>query len=283
MSEDRTPLARWRHVLSLLAVLGSCAGLYLAYLSRDRARLDLVKVSESVIADLASPDGATLQLTFDGGPIRRASVLAFRLANSGNVHLAPHPGTKDDDPRNPSFTISFPDPSCRVLSAMARPAGSDQNAALERVSDSTSNSLAYRIIVLNAGVSVQIDSVLADCGAPVSAVFTARGLGLKGRLLPSLEPRLSSWWEYALVAVLAVLLVAPFRPVARQVSPRLVRPGNIFSTLGAASYFVIWDFKTRDPDPDQRAQGFQALLLLVLFIAAFVVLVRIVSTLMWTF
>ncbi len=282
MPDDKTPLARWQHVLSLLAVVATCGGIYLAYLSRDRARLDLVKVSESVIADLKSSETASLQLTFDGAPIRRASVMTFQLTNSGNVHLAQNPSTKEDDPRNPSFTISLPDPPCRLLSAIARAAGDDQNAMLQRVTDSVQNSLSYRVIVLNAGASVQIDAVVADCAAPIATAFSARGLGLKGRVLPSLDPGLSSWWQYALVAVLAVFIVAFLRPFVSWVSAPLVRIGKTFSMIGAASYFIIWDFSVREPTVEQRAEGLQTVLLLLVFVGAFTVLAGTVAKLLWT-
>ena len=263
--DDRAPLWRWQHVLSLLALAGTAGGLYLAYALRDHARLDLVPLAESTIADLHGSGSSELKLTFNGEVIGRASVISYLVRNSGNTHLQRTQDALPADPRNPRSRIILPGTAPRVLSVRLTPQGEGARAVIEQLAGGDSRTLDYGIVAMNSGSGVQLDAIVADYEPGTLPMFEVGGVGIAQRVIPAPESRELSWWEIVLVLGVSFLAVRVLRPITQGVAAAAGRIGWL-SLLGGAVYGFVVDFEAREPSEPQRVRGLRMLISSAVFL-----------------
>lgn len=208
MSERKPVLWRWQHVLPIvILLLTSVWGVYKAYTGKNRIRIDVTKLSSSVIADLQQRPTDKFRLTYDGQEIENATAVSFLLKNSGNADIQPVAPKNSADIRNPRIILEVK-PDSQILTSKITLTGNDRSASFEKLPSTTTHEQEFLISLMNVGAKVQLDAIVSTHTPESESKIYVAGLGSKGRAVPlGRRPHLNTV-HYVVVAIVCILFMA---------------------------------------------------------------------------
>lgn len=256
MSNKKPIMCRWQSIIAILIFMCTIIlALYMAYRDRDCRRLDFMKLSESAIADLRNRPPNKLRLFYGEEKLSNASIVSFKVVNSGNIHLNQIDASTPEDKENPRFFIQF-DPKVRVLTTHVIPLTDKKSTQINRQQEQESNLASFAIELMNTSASIRVDIVVTDYEPSRKVNFEVSGFGLKKRKIPVSGHLTLSWWCWVAIFFGCLLITILLKPITWKLSARLIEKAPWLATAFAIIYkygFTGGDMLITDEGHRQRS------------------------------